>query len=313
MSLHSLIANGGKVLVVTASGDGSNAQRWLEFRNHPQLMFWIGEEKDIQRKLWGHNNMLPPNVRGVITTKYISHNLSGLINAAAKAKRAVMVPQLSNGEVRRVLEEIVSTPKPEPVVNLVKRDETGSVHVVKHIEAPPAAVAPVVEAPIEASPTTTETVVERTESVAKKNVTPKGALTAFVQAHDNRDARIGSEARRLLSLAKAANIHTTEVSLAHCIATVRRRSRSTAPIVEQTSARVAADVTNTPVSVPAAVTSPASNSRLLSLIDEAAAALQTSSAALQLLRDEITTFEASQAELVQVQATLARILGTGAR
>jgi hypothetical protein len=107
MGLHNLVANGGKVLVV----GGTMNKAWESFRDHPQIVFWCGSQSEIERRVQNGNNF-PDNVKGVILSRFISHAQSGKVMEEAKRKRAVIFAGKNDGEVTRLLDEIVSAEKP---------------------------------------------------------------------------------------------------------------------------------------------------------------------------------------------------------
>jgi hypothetical protein len=107
MSLHSsLLASGGKIVVA----GGRMNPGWRSYQNHPQLVFWCGDQNEIARHLKNGDN-LPNNTKGVIMSRFISHAESNKIIAEAKRKRAVIFAMKNDGEITRLLEEIMMEDK----------------------------------------------------------------------------------------------------------------------------------------------------------------------------------------------------------
>lgn len=104
MSLHNLIANGGKIVIL-----GGFNKMWPEFRQHPQLEFWSGDNKSsIARLLKRKGNTLPANTKAVIISHYVSHGSLEIVQRVARERHLTIFPNLSDGEVRRTLAEIVN-------------------------------------------------------------------------------------------------------------------------------------------------------------------------------------------------------------
>ncbi len=185
MSLHSLIANGGKVLVV----GGKMNPSWAEFTHHPQLVFWTGERKDIVKRLKNGNNF-PDNTRGVLISRFIGHSEAKKVMEEARSKRALIMSTLNDGEITRKLEEITTIPKPE-----------GFPPLSKSLPPPPPAPPP--------SP-----VVGRV---------PTGQLTKFIAEHHQAELITSQEGRRLFKLATEVGVKTTEMSCIASVKLYRHR------------------------------------------------------------------------------------------
>lgn len=194
MSLHNLIASGGVVVIV-----GGHDKSWSEFRQHPQIVFWTGEQKDVIRKL--ANGDLPANARGVIISRFISHSQLGKVQEIARRRHLTVFPNKNDGEVTRLLEEIMSVPK------------------VETVNAVPPRPAPPVEAP--------PTKITLVEFVSKH-------ITQEKTTHQD-------EAKRLLPIVASAGITTTQGSLQKCVAVVRQRLGLSGTIVRRRRAAVRRD------------------------------------------------------------------------
>lgn len=178
MSLHDLIANGGKVLVV-----GGHTKSWEEYRNHPQLIFWSGEQKEIIRCI--QNQSFPNNLKAVVMSRFISHAQSTIILHEARKKCAVIFAPLSDGEVARKLKEI-TTESPKPVVTIQQPKKEMKVMT----------------------------------DLRKPN---RGELQEVIKANHNINNTIKQEAQKMLDILKQQGIQTTEISLANAIGTFRRK------------------------------------------------------------------------------------------
>jgi hypothetical protein len=110
MGLRSVLEGGGKVIVV----GGTMNPNWSRFKDHPQIVFWTGSQSEIERHLKNGDNF-PPNVKGVILSRFLSHSQGGKVIAEAKRKRALIMNGQNDGEVTRLLEQLTTPePKPEP-------------------------------------------------------------------------------------------------------------------------------------------------------------------------------------------------------
>ena len=109
VALHSIIANGGKVLVV----GGQMNQGWRAYENHPQIVFWCGSQSEIARHLKNGNNF-PTNVHAVIMSRFISHSESNKITEEARRKRCTIMVNKNDGEITEILDEITRTPIAKP-------------------------------------------------------------------------------------------------------------------------------------------------------------------------------------------------------
>lgn len=112
-SLHNLIANGGKVLII-----GGYNKSFTEFRDHPQLVFWSGESNEIERKI--KNEVFPDPLKAVLISRFSNHKYLHSIMNEARKKRATIFAPLSDGELKRKLKEIIEVPE----VPLFKEDKT---------------------------------------------------------------------------------------------------------------------------------------------------------------------------------------------
>lgn len=172
MSLHSLIANGGKVVIV----GGTMNKAWEPYRDHPQLVFWCGDRSEIERHLRNGDN-LPHNVKGVVISRFISHQSSGKVMDEAKRKRAVIFASKNDGQITEILDEMTRV---EPKVES------------KAPEAPPA---------------------PPKELRAPK----PGEIQTALEKHYVADVPNIDAARRLLGILAEQGIKTTEESLQQAI------------------------------------------------------------------------------------------------
>jgi len=116
--LHNLVSNGGKVLVV-----GGYNKSFQEFRNHPQIEFWTGDtRKDIQRKVKAA--CYPDNLKAVIISRFVSHSDSVAVLHEARKKKATIFAPLSDGQVKRTLNEMFTGPiGPDLVLEEIKEKQ----------------------------------------------------------------------------------------------------------------------------------------------------------------------------------------------
>lgn len=111
MSLHNLIANGGKVVIV-----GGYNKEFEEFRAHPQLEFWTADDKtEMISLLKRKNGSLPRNARAVIISHFVSHSAIDKVMKDARNRKLIVFPNKLTGEVTKILKEITTAP-PKPVI-----------------------------------------------------------------------------------------------------------------------------------------------------------------------------------------------------
>jgi hypothetical protein len=206
MSLHSLIANGGKVLVV----GGTMNKGWESFRAHPAIVFWCGSQSEIERHLKNGNNF-PDNVKGVVISRFISHAQSGKVMEEARRKRALILASKNDGEITRILEEIVTKP------------EVKETHVVEGPHGTPMTVTapePILRAP------------------------HSGELADFVAKNWTPGEPNVVAARRILPMMAAQGIRTTEGSIAQAITQLKRKIGvgAKSPVVASATPVAAVDV-----------------------------------------------------------------------
>lgn len=111
MSLHNLVANGGKILIV-----GGMPKNWQEYRNHPQLEFWSGEAAEIESIVKTRaQNGIPTNVKAVIVSRFIPHSVQDKLLPEARKKGITYFPQQTDGDISKLLDEVTKDiPKGEP-------------------------------------------------------------------------------------------------------------------------------------------------------------------------------------------------------
>lgn len=111
MGLHNLVANGGKVVVI---GGRMNAS-WERYQDDPRVEFWTGDRQEIERHFSsdtkGGTENLPTNTHGVIISRFISHTTLSIITAEARKKQLTIFGPKNDGEVTRLLHEILTEPK----------------------------------------------------------------------------------------------------------------------------------------------------------------------------------------------------------
>jgi hypothetical protein len=271
MSLHSLIANGGKILVV----GGTMNRGWDSFRTHPQIVFWCGSQSEVERHLKNGNNF-PDNVKGVIISRFISHAQSGKVIEEARRKRALIMAGKSDGEVTRLLDEIVRT-EAEP--------------------APPAPPAPTPAPPAARRP-------------------KLGEIQTLIKEHYNPALPNVDAAKALMLIAQAQGIETTTASLEQAVYAYKKKygivspkrhggpgERKVVPASE-VAAKEQAAAASTP-KVPATsvrktdVAGPEDD--LLKVIDDAMLSLQ-------LVKDEVMKFKSMRGDYESLRAKLAALL-----
>ena len=232
---------------------GGFDQDWNGFLDHPQLVFWTGESKDLHRHLRAHQNSLPDNVHGVLVSRFISHDILKPIREDCKKKRATVMTTANQADAKRMLTEIITPPAKEP-----------------------------------------ESVKEQPVVEAKKP--EKGQLKNFVARSYNPNVTSNSaEARRLLPLAKAAGIDTTEGSIGQAIGALKREAGLTMGVKKTRQKREKGEKKQVPM-----IAAAGHLADILKLMDEAMAGMQ-------LAREQITQYGAKTDELVKIKAALAEL------
>lgn len=110
MSLHNLISNGGKILIV-----GGYSKSWKDYEKFSQLEFWRGDNpSEVRRHI--QNKDIPPNCKGIIISRFISHSELNPILDEARKRGITLFPNKSDGEVSSLLDEMVrDLPKTEKI------------------------------------------------------------------------------------------------------------------------------------------------------------------------------------------------------
>lgn len=292
VSLHSLIAQGGKVVVV-----GSWNKAWQSYRSHPQLVFWSGDAAEISRAVREAGNRLPSNTRGLVLSRFLGHDVARHLLADARAKRVMIMNGKNDGEIERILAEVTHSEPPD-----MPADPPTNGHAV----APPAVAAPVVPLP----------------GINEA----KAPVLSFVLRNVRADGSPHvSEGRRLLPLAEAAGLKTTEGSLTQAVYKARKMlglskiQASVSPKPEPPAAPLALEPepVAAAVPIPPVVAEPASSpapgtpakAALLALADEALKSLATATAAVQLLQQGVLAMADETEQYHELRQRLAALLG----
>lgn len=203
MSLHNLIANGGKVLIL-----GGYDKDWPELRDQPQLEFWSGDSsKEIATILRQHNNTLPANVKAVIISRFVSHTQLAVVMKQARARHLTVFPNKNTGEVRRILSDILNGVPVHPITEFINQPRLTA--MTKPEPQPATVVEPVVEKPIE-------------QPAPKIEIKRVGQIKALVLELDNPEYSIRESAHDILKIAEERKIITTLGSLDQTIRMVRK-------------------------------------------------------------------------------------------
>lgn len=290
VSLHSLVSNGGKVLVV----GGSMNPNWATYVKHPQVLFWTGEQKEIRRKL--HDNSLPDNVRAVIISRFISHADSSKVIEEARKRRALILGVLNDGEITRKLDEIFT------------------VDTVVHREVP-------VETPTPPKPTPMAVI-----PAPERLIAGKGQIKEFIKQNYQPGKPNIDEARRLLELATKAGIQTTEGSLAQGIYAFKKQAGIIGPratsnkfgrtgvkevvvSIPPNPAPVAVIPIEKPIRIPSVnVKDDQSAETLVELIDEATKALENATVGLKLVREQVIEFGNKSQDYINLKSKMEKLL-----
>ena len=216
MSLHNLVAHGGKVIVL-----GGYDKDWPDFRSHPQLEFWSGENAyEIGRILKQHNNKLPDNAKAVVISRFVSHAQLKIVMKEARKRQLTVFPNKNSGEVKRILSEIINGGEKKPVdtpPRLIKK-----LPEPEYVQQP--ILIPVSEATAE--PTEIRTVEVKADSKAiAKPITGHarpGSVKSLVIEYDQPELTPKESARIIFNIAVDKKITTTLNSLDQTIRQTRK-------------------------------------------------------------------------------------------
>ncbi len=202
----SLLENGGTVLVV-----GGMNKAWQTFRTNPRVIFWSGEQKEIQRKV--RERSIPQNCRAVIISRFLSHTELGYILQDVRARRLTLFANKNDGEVTELLDDML-----KHIEEVEGRQE-----IPEKVYQPP-------QVPIQVTPSInyvamkpepTNTLTEVT-TVTKKRQTKRGELNKILPIVDW-DKTNADNARALLPALHAQGIQTTFGALAQFLRVQRHK------------------------------------------------------------------------------------------
>ena len=277
MSLHELISTGGKVLVV-----GGYNKSWREYRNHPQLEFWTGDDstKIYERVKRG---IYPEPLKAVLVSRFISHNCLNPILAEARRKQAVIFAPLADGQLRKKLEEIVG-PKQEIKRDLVPLKESFNKPRI------------VTETNVVQEQKVEEKEINMTPE-SKKTIAAKGQIKSFVQKYQEAGNSTTNEAKRLLVIAGELGIKTTQGSLEQAVRIYRKQNNISSPRANGWDTRRK----NQSKTETKQVAKSSGKNTLLELIDEAITAMK-------LVRDEVKKLDNQSSDYLKLKNKLAALL-----
>lgn len=201
MGLENLLTNGGKVLIV-----GGYSKAWESYRKNPQMEFWTGEQKEISRFI--RDREIPPNCKAVIISRFISHSELGQVMAEARRRQISMYPNLSDGEITRLLDEVASSqPQSRDKIEYIPERRTEERRV--ETKPPEIQATPVIEQP-----------------KAKTGGYQPGKMHK-IDHLINLNEGDTDNARRILPLLPEVGITSTLLSIANYVGTVRRKAGGT--------------------------------------------------------------------------------------
>lgn len=275
-NLHTLVASGGKIVVL-----GGWNKMWADYKTHPQIEFWSGEQAEVTRHVKNANGRLPTNCHALIISRYVSHsNMLPILNDARR-RRIVVFPSKSDKEVYDLLDDIMARSKPlEP--------EPKKSEVIVHEAA-------------------------ASEPKPKRPAVGRGVIRDLIVAHDVATLSNKASTEAIFKIAQEKGIPTTPASISQSIYAHRKslgvvgpRAKKAAsgppPFLKTADLAKPAVVANKPVA-PVAAT-PDSVNNLLQVFDDAIAGLQ-------LLRSEVAAMAHANEELRNIKSTMEKLLGKG--
>ncbi|MET0786263.1 MAG: hypothetical protein ABWY25_06115, partial [Paenisporosarcina sp.] len=91
---------GGVAVVV-----GGSNKSWKEYREHSQLVFWTGDQKEVQRHV--ANKGFPANTKILIISRFISHTEADLLMATGRGLNIPIMFNKTDEEVSNLLYTLV--------------------------------------------------------------------------------------------------------------------------------------------------------------------------------------------------------------
>lgn len=194
--IQSIVQNGGRVLLV----GGGLAKLPIAYHEHPRIMVWDDEVEGIQ------NRTIPATVKVIMWSRRISHATTIRLNNAVQGLHAIKFPMMKVRDIKNLLSEVIPV-GPEYSVNGVEIDE----EPITKTEFIPL--------------TKPEVKVERVKEtvMVKRNTVKSGSVKNLVINNIGPDVdfskrgSIAKEARRLMVIAKADGLETTEGSINQAI------------------------------------------------------------------------------------------------
>jgi hypothetical protein len=84
---------------------GGSSKSWKEYREHPQLVFWTGDQKEVQRHV--ANKGFPANTKILIVSRFISHTESDLVMATGRGLNIPIMFNKTDEEISNLLYTLV--------------------------------------------------------------------------------------------------------------------------------------------------------------------------------------------------------------
>src|SRR5215204_5904773 len=227
MSLHNLIANGGKVLIL-----GGYDKDWPDFREHPQLEFWSGDSaREIGAILRRHNNTLPANTKAVVISRFVSHTQMQVVMKQVRSRQLTVFPNKNTGEVKRILSEIINGVPALATTEFINKPRLSNTLTELPKPGPVVADTPV---PVETK-TETRTVEVPVESKAVEKPAERliharpGSIKALVLEYDQPELTPKNSALVIFQIARDKKITTTVNSLDQTIRQIRKEKGTFVP------------------------------------------------------------------------------------
>jgi peptide methionine sulfoxide reductase MsrB len=273
MKLRSVITSGKKILIV---GGGMQHQRWVPYKQHPQLVFWSGSSSDIEKHLKGANNF-PVNTGGVIMSRGVTHVIARKISDEQRRKKIFFHAVNTEGTIMNILNNALEQKKEEQAQKLPQLT-TGD--------------------------TSSETYATTTQE-GKPRLKP-GELVRFITKHHQSELSYAAEGARLFTIAQTLGLPTTLHSMQQTVRTFRQKAGVVGPRGGTWAKKEQGEPKKTKrVEIKTGESTKAASPQvesMLRVIDDAMTALT-------LVREEVIRMQSDRDELESLKSKLAALIG----
>lgn len=273
--LDKLLADGGKAVII-----GGRHKNWKEYRDHPQLEFWSGDQDhDVMRSIRSHNNTLPANTKIAIVSKFIPHTASEIVVRSARVRGVKIFQNRTDGQISELLDILT--------LNLPKERSKVT----------------------EPAPTGPKPVVKIETSIPSQRPLHKGELMKFVRSFDDGTGKIIEVGRRVFAELTRQGIRTTESSCAQAVGAHRKKMAKNWVTGYDKPVETPQPAILERERDPIIVARPVVKHDILELFDDAIANLKSAVAGFELAREALTNAAAENIAMRERLAAVQKLLG----